>query len=266
MALRQISPPNEESQKTTKLTALWEEIYENSKHSILAFKGIQTDWPILAKKTQLKSRLLTFESYEHDLDFEICQKAAKQTPYFDQEIRGLIITGVNTLYALQLAKMSHGNICRKTVVVVQPLLFKFIFPSILQQSAKSVNPFFDLNKFSDPIREGLTVDDPKNLVHQVKVDVFHFGLLLLEICTLKDFGEKKLIDIKDLNNSLLTVKMDYSEEIFKLIREMLIIKIERRPDALKLHNILQVQLHQARDIPITRVTPFKDQPTPGKHI
>ena len=227
---------------TKNMIATWKEVSDNSMRAVLDYKGEQKDLPMLLGSKQSVGSFFTFESFVADLDYEINQRSATKRYYSSEEMRGLIITGVHTINALQMAKMNHGLVCRKTVVLAAQnsfTVFKFVYPGVMDSRASQLFTYPDLNRFSETIRDGITVTDANSLQQRVKIDVFFFGMLLLEACNLQNYGDRQSIDIHDLNNCLLTVKMQYDESIYRIIREMLIVKMEKRPDGDKLDRIVE---------------------------
>lgn len=227
------------------------EIMKSANDCILEYKGNLQSLPIMSKLKIKEPVFMTFASFDFDLDFEITKRQLKKRHFTEEEVWSLLYVTIKALAAMQEAGTHHGSICLKTIVITS-LDFKMINPHIMDVKKATVFPYNDLTRFNAELREGLTLTDPKSLEEKIRCDVFFLGLALLQACTLEEIPEEEEIGVSHLNSLLLTLKVEYPEDIYKIIREMLIIKLQKRPDALTLRKILNFRL--AASVPLDRVS------------
>lgn len=227
------------------------EIVKTANDCLLEYKGNTQDMPLMKKQKIKEPTFMNFGSFDFDLDFEITKRQLKKRHFTEAEMWSLLYVTINGLAAMQEAGTHHGCICRKTILVAS-LDFKMIDPHLMGVMKESVFPYNDLTFFSEELREGVTPTDPQILEQKIKCDVFFLGLALIQACTLEELPDKSNVSVGDLNALLLTLKVEYPDDIYRIIREMLIIKLQVRPDALTLRKILNLRL--TASMPLDRVS------------
>lgn len=223
------------------------EIMKKAGNAILAFRGVQEDLPNMSSLKVKDLCFLTFDSFDHDLHYEISKRLLKSRPLSAEEAWSLLYVTTKGLAGFQEAKTYHGSICLKTIVISH-LDFKMLDPWLMGVAVSSVFPYEDPKSLSDELRTAVVVEDAANHLQQIKRDIWFLGLAVLQACTLSMI-DKAQLDINDLNSALLNLKMEFSNEIYRLVREMLIIVPEKRPDAITMHKLLIRCIEKVKESP-----------------
>jgi len=214
-------------------------LMENTNGALLKYHGSVESLPSMDKRPK-ELVLMKFDPYDYDLEYELTNRIVKKRFFTNLEIWSLIFVGIKGLASIQEAGSYHGSVCTRAIVI-DKLDFKMIYPKIICSPSTNLFPYTDLSVFSEDIRAGLKPES-YNIELLSKIDVFFLGLMLLEACTLQNFTESKTIEVKDINEALLNLKMEYSDEIFRIVREMLVLRINNRPDAIKLNKIIETRI------------------------
>lgn len=225
--------------KTLKVNS---EIMRSAGDCVLGFKGVQENLPNMSNLKNKELAFLTFESFDYDLHYEVTKRLLKNRVFTAEEVWSLLFVTIKGLAGFQDAQTYHGSVCLKTIVVSH-LDFKMLDPWLMGVFVSAVFPYEDPKLLSDDLKPAIVVEDKTSYVQQIKRDVWFLGLAILQTCTLSMI-DKPQLDLNDLNSALLNLKMEYTEEIYKIVREMLIVKPDKRPDAATLLKILMKKLEK----------------------
>ena len=213
---------------------------------ILGFKGVQENLPNMSSLKTKDLAFLTFDSFDYDLHFEVSKRILKNRFLTAEEAWSLLYVTIRSLSAFQECQTYHGSICLKTIVV-SSLDFKMFDPWMMGLMSKAVFPYHDSRLLSEQLQAAVAVEDQNNLEQLIRRDVWFLGLAILQACTLSMI-ETPQIALEDINTALLNLKMEYSEEIYRIVREMLIIKPDKRPDASTMLKIMMKKLEKPHNI------------------
>ena len=104
------------------------------------------------------------------------------------------------------------------------------------------SPSLVVSVFSADLQPALVSSE--DLAAQSRKDVFWLGLVLLDCLTLGSLALSTNICLADLTRGLQAVRDEYSDPIFRVVREMLVLQPSKRPDALMMQAIANKQLGQ----------------------
>lgn len=219
----------------------FKEIQHASEDMLLYYIGFNPKLPRINSRYSKAEIFVVFETFDMDLEFEICQRVAKNLPFGKDDIWSLIYTVISVLEVFQRYNITHGNISLNTILV-KNYDYKMILPRLMSLPSLNYHPQPFKHYLSDDVLSKVGSGNeitPRDLCLN---DVFSLGLVLLEVCTLrivKSFRkEDGQLDITYINESLCYIKHYYGEEIYTIVREMLVLSSQQRADPEKLRKII----------------------------
>lgn len=219
----------------------FKEIQYASEDMLLYYIGFNPKLPRINSRTTKSEIFVVFETFDMDLEFEICQRVAKNLPFGNDDIWSLIYTAISVLEVFQRYNVTHGNICLNTILV-KNYDYKMILPRLLSLPSLNFHPAPTKHYLSDDILNMLR--DSKELTPKdiCQNDVFSLGLVLLEVCTLKitrNFRKQDgKLDLPLINEGLCHIRVHYGDELYTIIREMLVLDCRSRADPVQLRKII----------------------------
>jgi len=166
--------------------------------------------------------------------------------YTELELISIMKQLVDVLEYLQGNGIIHGDIRPETCYISKEGLLKVFNRTLLCSETSIFNSVKrgDRTSFLSPMMlEAIKRKQEEPIEDKYKADVWSLGLTLLESATLKPSTQiydwnNCSINLNMLSSRLLEVKERYSPELFKIIREMISLQEEQRPDFIKLKEIL----------------------------
>lgn len=221
-------------------------VQEDCESMVLMYIGTNPKLPVIGMQLQAGETFTTFENFDFDLEFEIMTRTVKQTHFSDGDLWSLVYACISVLENMETHGLTHGNLCLKTV-----LIKNYIYKMIVPQT-------FGLPRLADYPGKSYHAPELRELLaRQAKVsdaairanDVFSLGLLALEAGTLhiarsfyRDDGQ---LDIDLLNELLSELKARLPPDLYKVIREMLVLNPQNRGTAANLKKVLNVKLDRS---------------------
>jgi hypothetical protein len=237
------------------------EVQAAAEGMLLRYLGSNPGLPTIKSPLANCELFLSFETFDIDLEFEIAQRVSKGLFFGLEDVWSLIYTGIAVLEVFKRFNESHGNINLHTILV-KNYDFKLVYPRL-----------FGLPLVQGPLANGkdytsdglLKIKKLKGAPSRKDIwnnDIFSFGLVLLEVCSLRVAITFRLhsgeLDLQFINKGLREVNRRYGPEVYTIIREMLILDERCRPDAEQLRKLLTLWSTQMN---LTRVAGPVDKQT-----
>jgi len=213
---------------------------------------------IAAADTNLKSnnkpKLLIYFDYIANSLQQVLDERRDQLPnkssssrktakfFSEDELYQILCQMVDVLEYLQQNSISHGEIRTETCFVPKQGIFMIFNRKLLYDDT----PAFSLAKggdqsiFLSPVAfDAIKKKKDEPVEDKYKADVFSLGMLILECATLKpssliyDYNNFS-INLTLLSNRLLEVKERYPKAFYNLLRDMLRLEEDQRPDFIRI--------------------------------
>lgn len=237
------------------ILTIYQQMESNYPSIILSYKGSKNNIPCMDKINRKNATFLTFETFDYDLELELKLRIIKNRSYGESELWGFALAVSLFMNSCYERDISHCNLNLKTIFskqnkikITQPRFFKFEKTNFFYCKKKEKCYYSKemIHLVRNKSRENeLNAEMEKNILE--KNDVFSLGLLLLELSCLDI--EDKWYDVykNDMNwgkvkKKLSKLKQKYSAEFYSVVREMVLMKQEKRPDFFNLCKLIWIQM------------------------
>lgn len=237
------------------MLTVYQQMESNYPSFVLSYKGCQENLPCMDKIDKKHSEFLTFETYDYDLDLELKLRIIKERHYDESELWGIAFSISLFLYSSYYRNIFHCNLNLNTIFskqnkikLTQPRFFGFKETNF-NNCKRSMKCYYSKEMVDLVMKKNHEGDLNFELEKEIleKNDVFSLGLLLLELSCL-DIEErwydvyKNDIDWRLVKSKLSNLKQRYSHEFYSVVREMLLIRQEKRPNFFDLSKIIWIQM------------------------
>jgi len=239
----------DELEKHSEALRVYEELQTKYSSFLLKYLGEKPDLPIfdnsLSKKMRDRITLLTFDSFDYNMELEMTLRLVRKKPFEESDLWGVIFCSGFILGELQDRKMVHGGIGHKCFVS-RANLIKMTLHSIWPFEGDQIAAILEGRKvytskeMHDEIKQS---KQPKDIrfSRRVKGDVFGLGLVLLEMASLcipsSYFDLNGNFSKKTVFKMLSKLRSTYSEDLYKVVRELVLLDEGERPDGIELRKL-----------------------------
>ena len=193
---------------------------------------------------------LYLDAFPRSLDAELTARITAGDLISEIELQLLAEQLISVLTNLQQKEVAHGEIRPENVFITEEA-YKLYDPTFSTQAGLKFNVQSLLVNtkalLAPELFNQLSKEKSETQVNKFKADVFSLGATLLSISTLSRSEdlynfEENTIDYNLLNARLERVEATYSPSFSKLLRELLEVNPENRPDFVDLNSRLNIQV------------------------